>query len=43
MFAQIAAGVGMTVSITGASLLIGALLGLPLVAARRSAWTPLRT
>ncbi len=32
----------MTVVITGASLLIGALLGLPLVAARRSAWSPLR-
>lgn len=43
MFAQIASGLGMTVIITGASLLIGALLALPLVAARRSAWTPLRT
>ncbi|WP_043437767.1 MULTISPECIES: amino acid ABC transporter permease [Arthrobacter] len=42
MFAQIASGAGMTVVITGASLLIGALLGLPLVAARRSAWSPLR-
>ncbi|MEO5319841.1 amino acid ABC transporter permease [Arthrobacter sp. CC3] len=42
MFAQIASGAGMTVVITGASLLSGALLGLPLVAARRSAWSPLR-
>ena len=42
MLAQIAAGAGMTVTITGASLLFGALLGLPLVAARRSAWAPLR-
>ena len=42
MIVQIASGIGMTLTITGASLLIGGLLGLPLVAARRSSWTPLR-
>lgn len=43
MLMQIVSGIGMTVVITVASLLIGGVLGLPLVAARRSAWTPLRT
>lgn len=42
MLAQIASGIGMTVVITVASLVVGAVLGLPLVAARRAAWTPLR-
>lgn len=43
MLMQIVSGIGMTVVITVASLLIGGVLGLPLVAARRSAWIPLRT
>ncbi|MGP0224117.1 amino acid ABC transporter permease [Paenarthrobacter sp. NCHU4564] len=42
MLVQIASGIGMTLAITGASLAIGAILALPLVAARRSTWTPLR-
>lgn len=39
---QIASGIGNTVFITAASLLVGAILGLPLVAARASRWIPLR-
>ncbi|MDJ0460021.1 amino acid ABC transporter permease [Arthrobacter sp. NQ7] len=42
MLAQVSSGIGMTLLITGASLLIGALLGIPLVTARRSPWSPLR-
>ncbi|MFJ6538403.1 amino acid ABC transporter permease [Paenarthrobacter sp. NPDC091711] len=42
MFLQIASGIGMTLLITTASLAIGAVLALPLVAARRSTITPLR-
>lgn len=36
MLAQIAAGIGLTLLVTGLSLLFGAILGIPLVAARRS-------
>lgn len=42
MLITIASGIGMTLLITGASLAIGGLAALPLVAARRSSWTPLR-
>jgi polar amino acid transport system permease protein len=42
MLIQIASGIGMTLLITGASLAVGAVLALPLVAARRSTITPLR-
>lgn len=42
MFLQIASGIGMTLLITTASLAIGAVLALPLVAARRSTITPLK-
>lgn len=42
MFAQIAAGVTMTLVVTGLSLAIGAILALPLAAARRSRVAPVR-
>ena len=42
MVAQIASGIGLTLLVTGLSLLFGAILGLPLVAARRSPHTLLR-
>lgn len=43
MVAQIASGIALTIVITGLSLLIGAIIGLPLVAARRSRFGVLRT
>ncbi|MFG2970526.1 MULTISPECIES: amino acid ABC transporter permease [unclassified Streptomyces] len=43
MLSQIASGIGSTLLVTGQSLLFGALLGLPLVAARRSRYAVLRT
>ena len=42
MVAQIASGIGLTLLVTGLSLLFGGILGLPLVAARRSPHTLLR-
>lgn len=42
MLIQIASGIGLTALITCSSLAIGAVLALPLVAARRSSRTPLR-
>lgn len=42
MLIQIASGIGLTALITGTSLAIGAVAAFPLVAARRSSWTPLR-
>lgn len=42
MFAQIASGIGTTLLVTGLSLLFGALLALPLAAARRSSIIALR-
>ncbi|MFC9336250.1 amino acid ABC transporter permease [Arthrobacter sp. NPDC057009] len=42
MLTQIASGIGLTAYITLASLGIGGVAALPLVAARRSTWLPLR-
>ncbi|NQD87796.1 amino acid ABC transporter permease [Paenarthrobacter sp. CM16] len=42
MIVQILSGVGNTLLITALSLVFGAALGLPLVAARRSSWRPLQ-
>jgi polar amino acid transport system permease protein len=42
VFAQIASGIGLTILITGLSLLLGAIIALPLVAARRSRFPVLR-
>lgn len=42
MFFQILSGIGHTLFITFVSLLVGGILGLPLVAARRSGWKLLR-
>jgi polar amino acid transport system permease protein len=42
MFAEVISGLGLTILMTALSLLAGAILGLPLAAARRSEISPLR-